>query len=750
MKKVALLLAVALILSGVQFASASNDDRLDWYCFQKDPFRKGMSFADESIITPLSVGWEIQHGQKPVGTVLITRSMAIVTGEKGLIGAYSIADGSPIWKRDFGVGLTTEGTIMEDVMIVCLPGGKIVGLDTGTGGSLWETAVIGDVISPPIPYLSNFYITTSEKKFATISCVSGFVYSQIDATEKLATPLTIQMQGDYSISLFGVSESNQLVKWEFFGSKVEPVNKLEGSYKLPLIANSETLLIPDMKGSIRCMDYMGQKQYWAVDMGGEIAAAPCTMESGIYVAAANKSGGIKAIQIGNGKSVWEVKAPGPITQPLISVGRNVIAFTDTGHLIALSNFDGTIVSDTNISEPAVTPMSYSTSSIFFGTKSGKIMCVRSSTGGYKFTLGTKIVVAAPGTDKTVDLKLEGNGPDQFYIQAYGFPCRCKINRTFLPDTTIKPGAASTMKLTIDPTAPSAVYEVQLEVRSMQSSSIILRQSLTIIISKPEEMLKPQLAVSLPGDNKVMLKIGYQNAKFGRSFAGIINFKPELIKFQSLAVDTSIAKLLDTKISTYSFDASIPGKLIVFYSSKDTIPESNPVFEALFSVVSSGADKFSFTSASRTTNGQPIPADMMEVPYEVKMIQTEHVVKLQIGNMKATVDGKEVVLKVAPYVNAGKTMVPLRFIGDALGAEVIWNATDKSIVYKNSLPTGAREIKMWLGKTKALVDGKEVEVKPAPESKAGNTCVGLSFVSANFGCKTEWDSKTKTVTIKFSK
>jgi hypothetical protein len=218
----------------------------------------------------------------------------------------------------------------------------------------------------------------------------------------------------------------------------------------------------------------------------------------------------------------------------------------------------------------------------------------------------------------------------------------------------------------------------------------------------------------------------------------------------MGLDAGLMKMVDAKISTYSYDASIPGRLIVFYSSKDTIPEANPAFEVMFDVLSTAEDKFAFMSASRATNGLPIPSDPTEIPFKATFKAVEHTVILQIGNKTAKIDGKDVALKVAPYVKEGKTMVPLRFIGDALGSEVIWNQADKSVVYKNSLPTGAREIKLWLGKTTALVDGKETQVKPAPESKAGNTCVGLSFISANFGCQTAWDQTTKTVTIKFVK
>jgi outer membrane protein assembly factor BamB len=747
MKKLMALMAVVLVFSGLGFVGAYNDDTTDWYCYQKDPFRRAIS--NDTLGVPLSVGWQTDFGQKPVGTILISKNMAIVTGEKGLVAAYAISDGSPVWRRDFGQALSTEPTIMDDVMLCCFAGGKIVGLDTSTGGSMWENTLIGDVVTSPLPYLTNFYVYTSEKKLVTISAVSGYIYNQIDAGGKFITPLTLQIFSDNNASMLSVADDSTLMAWQFYSGKSVSGPKLEGSYALPVISNSETLIATTTSGKINCLDWQGQKQYWSFDMGSEVVSAPCLFTSSIYVAAATKSGNIKAIQIGNGKVIWEIKAKSTISLPLISVGQNIIAVTDTGFVQVLNAFDGSTVAEVNAGEPIVTAPSYSTNSIFVGTKSGKIICAKSSTGTYKFTLSARTLVVAPGTEKSIDLKLDGEGSESFYINAWGFPCRCKINRVFTPETTIKPKGTVTMKLVVDPTAPSAVYDVALEVKST-TSSLSLRQALTIIIAKPEEMLKPSFEVTYPADNQMKLKIGYSNAKYARAFAGSISFNKANLKFKSISVDSILSKLVDTKAASYSSDSSIPGKLTVFYAGKDTLAESGQVFEILFDVLATADDKMEFMSKSRTMNGQPVPSDPAEVAYSVKLKSVEHIVKLTIGKLVATIDGKEITLKVAPYVNAGKTMVPLRFIGDALGSEVVWNANEKSVVYKNTLPTGAREIMLWIGKTKALVDGKEATVTPAPEIKSGNTCVGLSFVSANFGCKTEWDQTTKTVTIKFTK
>ena len=54
------------------------------------------------------------------------------------------------------------------------------------------------------------------------------------------------------------------------------------------------------------------------------------------------------------------------------------------------------------------------------------------------------------------------------------------------------------------------------------------------------------------------------------------------------------------------------------------------------------------------------------------------ITLQIGSTTATVNGLEKQLSVPARTHDGSTMVPLRFVSEALGAEVNWNEGDKTV------------------------------------------------------------------------
>ena len=75
------------------------------------------------------------------------------------------------------------------------------------------------------------------------------------------------------------------------------------------------------------------------------------------------------------------------------------------------------------------------------------------------------------------------------------------------------------------------------------------------------------------------------------------------------------------------------------------------------------------------------------------------VRIPIASKKPTVDGKTVSIDVPAQIIKGRTYIPLRFVGEALGDQVGWNAAARRIdistggvIVANRLPAGFSELK----------------------------------------------------------
>ena len=64
--------------------------------------------------------------------------------------------------------------------------------------------------------------------------------------------------------------------------------------------------------------------------------------------------------------------------------------------------------------------------------------------------------------------------------------------------------------------------------------------------------------------------------------------------------------------------------------------------------------------------------------EVTIITNQHILKLKIGSKSAWLDGKEIIMDVAPFIRNSRVFVPLRFLGESFGAKVDYDNATRTI------------------------------------------------------------------------
>ena len=106
-----------------------------------------------------------------------------------------------------------------------------------------------------------------------------------------------------------------------------------------------------------------------------------------------------------------------------------------------------------------------------------------------------------------------------------------------------------------------------------------------------------------------------------------------------------------------------------------------------------------------------------------------------------IDGRVVTSDPAPLLQKGRTFVPLRGVLENLGARVNYVAAEKRV----DIARGAQNVTLFLGTTRATVDGKTVEVEK-PLLVNGRAFVPLRAVSELFGLRVAWLPATRTVAI----
>ncbi len=125
-------------------------------------------------------------------------------------------------------------------------------------------------------------------------------------------------------------------------------------------------------------------------------------------------------------------------------------------------------------------------------------------------------------------------------------------------------------------------------------------------------------------------------------------------------------------------------------------------------------------------------------------QEVNAIKLTIGQLVASINGTPYTLDVKPYIDtkAGRTLVPIRFISEALGAGVEWIPDARQVKITDS----GRILILTIGNRNVLFDNTQLAIDCAPEIVSERTFLPLRFVSENLGAQVIYEDQTKEITI----
>lgn len=117
-------------------------------------------------------------------------------------------------------------------------------------------------------------------------------------------------------------------------------------------------------------------------------------------------------------------------------------------------------------------------------------------------------------------------------------------------------------------------------------------------------------------------------------------------------------------------------------------------------------------------------------------------ELFVGNTTAYVNGVGVKLDAPPVIQSGRTLVPVRFISEQMGAKVTWDGVKKQV----TIVQGSKTIILTINSSKVLVNGKSATIDVPAKIINDRTMVPVRFVSEQLGYNVEWVAESKKVVI----
>lgn len=114
------------------------------------------------------------------------------------------------------------------------------------------------------------------------------------------------------------------------------------------------------------------------------------------------------------------------------------------------------------------------------------------------------------------------------------------------------------------------------------------------------------------------------------------------------------------------------------------------------------------------------------------------VQLKIGSKHATINGRSTVLDVTPKVYEGVTFVPTRFVSEALGVQVKWDQSKRTVFLTTPKAPSKTAVTV-------AVNGKKLQEKGFLTE--GRTFTPVREVATLIGATISYDGKTSTLTLK---
>lgn len=739
----------------------------------------------------------------PFGSVVyavhfVDRHLVVVSNEG--LKVYDRFTERHVWKYD-APNTSTYSFVAAEGRFYYATGHSVLCLNQDTGLIIWQTQGVYTALTLGDSHvfalstnnvLTALSLTDGSEKFK--KKLEGNVQGVPSFKDGLLYLALLSDSNDKATTTVVCLDREGVIRWEY---------PMEKETSTSISCDQNLVYFTSVLGDVLALDRFTGKLNWQVSLSSPIHVAPSISPSHIYIGLNN--GEVHALEKEKGASVWHANFKFPLYSELVLAQGLLYTVDNTGSLVAYGRPWEKIVPPMSPENargfPGNSILTLYWSVSRFETDLAGYNIYRKTESERNFTFLAKIPVINQYQDSLVR-----NGVRYHYVvrayDLYGNESSNSSQISLTPSENAPPvwidfspnngivlpqNQASlhlrVRSMTLPPGSYKAYIFFILYGSSVSEDLIKLEVNLKVQEGDIDRFPAPVIKRALTSDSRTTLSwepipdaIKYQvyrSQESGSQYQLIREINASLHFYQDDAVKNGlryfyVMKAINAKgtLSDFSNEVSaIPATLPLQVSLKD----NSVLYEAVLTLQGSCDPKAKilvnnypvdsineniFTARVGIPVGESqihIQAFDTEGKLQDKRLQVSYLpsvlqVQLRVDDPQVEVNNIKwpYLLDMPPIIRDQRTFVPLRFLGEIIGAEVFWDARDRRVTYKyrNTL------VELWIGKKQIKINGLDREIDVAPFIENGRTLVPLRFITEPMGAKIQWDAQNRIILLYF--
>ena len=118
------------------------------------------------------------------------------------------------------------------------------------------------------------------------------------------------------------------------------------------------------------------------------------------------------------------------------------------------------------------------------------------------------------------------------------------------------------------------------------------------------------------------------------------------------------------------------------------------------------------------------------------------IKMKINDVNYSINGESKKMDAKPFIKNNRTLVPLRFVVEALGGEVNWDGENRLV----SVNSNGKNIELKIDSSIIKIDGKDIKIDQAAIIKGDRTYVPIRFIAENLDMVVNYINESREIEI----